>query len=90
MGIEEQRAKKVEEARQILIALDMPKAQHNDRSCWVFLALANIKPNDRWSNAETPLLPTVNIMQFIRDHYGKDYKPNSRETIRRPDRGCPM
>jgi len=83
MGIEEQRAKKVEEARQILIALDMPKAQHNDRSCWVFLALANIKPNDSWSNAETPLLPTVNIMQFIRDYYGKDYKPNSRETIRR-------
>jgi len=83
MGIDEQRAKKVEEARQLLISLDMPKAQYNDRSCWVFLALANIRPDDSWSTASSPLLPTVDIMQFIREHYGKDYKPNSRETIRR-------
>ncbi|MGD6739428.1 hypothetical protein ACP5PY_25055 [Photobacterium leiognathi subsp. mandapamensis] len=52
-------------------------------SAWVFLALANVKPNDDWSVANSPLLPTVNIMDFIRSEYGKDYKPNSRETIRR-------
>lgn len=33
--------------------------------------------------AKAPLLPTVDIMQFIREFYGQDYKPNSRETIRR-------
>ena len=49
----------------------------------MLLALAGIKPDDDWKFAIAPLLPTVDIMHFIREHYGKDYKPNSRETIRR-------
>ncbi|WP_419208114.1 hypothetical protein ACN08N_00565 (plasmid) [Photobacterium leiognathi subsp. mandapamensis] len=77
------RDKKLEQAKEILKALGLPKQQYNDRSAWVFLALANVKPNDDWSVANSPLLPTVNIMDFIRSEYGKDYKPNSRETIRR-------
>lgn len=74
---------KLEQAREILKALGLPKQQYNDRSAWVFLSLANIKPGDNWNNAEAPLLPTVAIMAFIRDFYDMDYKPNSRETIRR-------
>lgn len=74
---------KLEQAKALLTALGLPKAQCNDRSGWVFLALANIKPADNWNNATAPLLPTVNIMQFIRNEYGMDYKPNTRETIRR-------
>ncbi len=74
---------KLEDAKQILKALQLPKQQTNDRSAWVFLALANIKPNTSWSNCEAPLLPTYLIMEFIRKEYGMDYKPNSRETIRR-------
>ncbi|EIZ9932608.1 restriction endonuclease [Vibrio parahaemolyticus] len=74
---------KLEQAQEILKALGLPKKQYNDRSAWVFLALANVKPNDDWTVASGPLLPTVEIMDFIRTHYGKDYKPNSRETIRR-------
>lgn len=74
---------KLEEAKSILRALKLPKQQTNDRSAWVFLALANIKPHSLWSEAESPLLPTYVIMEFIRENYGKDYKPNSRETIRR-------
>jgi hypothetical protein len=74
---------KLEEAKQILTALQLPKQQTNDRSAWVFLALANIKPNTGWDKSEAPLLPTYVIMKFIRNDYGKDYKPNSRETIRR-------
>ncbi len=61
----------------------MPPKQHNDRSGWVLLSLADVKPEGEWKNAKSPLLPTYIIMQFIRDHYGMDYKPNSRETIRR-------
>ena len=83
MNIEEQRLIKLEEAKSILKSLGMPSKQSNNRSAWVFLALANIKPNDDWSLATAKLLPTVTIMQFIREHYGMDYKPNSRETIRR-------
>lgn len=77
------RQKKLEEAKEILRELGLPKQQCNDRSAWVLLALANVKPNDSWNVATAPLLPTVEIMDFIRTEYGKDYKPNSRETIRR-------
>ncbi len=42
-----------------------------------------VRPADEWYQATSPLLPTVEIMQFIRKEYGKNYKPNSRETIRR-------
>lgn len=79
----ESRNLKLEEAKTILKALKLPKQQTNDRSAWVFLALANIAPLTDWLNAEAPLLPTYIIMEFIRSNYGKDYKPNSRETIRR-------
>lgn len=74
---------KLREAQALLKALGLPKEQYNQRSAWVFLALANIRPQDDWANAQAPMLPTVHIMQFIRMHYGQDYKPNSRETIRR-------
>ena len=47
------------------------------------MALAMVRPADEWYQATSPLLLTVEIMQFIRKEYGKNYKPNSRETIRR-------
>lgn len=75
--------RKLEQAKEILKALGLPEAQYNNRSAWVFLSLANIKPDQSWTSASSPLLPTVEIMQFIRENYDQDYKPNSRETIRR-------
>ena len=74
---------KLEEAKAVLTALKLPKGQTNNRSAWVFLALANISSIDEWSDAMPLLLPTHAIMEFIRNHYDMDYKPNSRETIRR-------
>lgn len=74
---------KLKQAQELLQALGLPKQQYNNRSAWVFLALANIRPQDDWRDSQAPLLPTVDIMQFIREHYEQDYKPNSRETIRR-------
>ena len=79
----DKKEEKLQQAQMLLKAFGLPKQQYNNRSAWVFLALANIKPGDDWSRAQAPLLPTVDIMQFIREHYGQDYKPNSRETIRR-------
>ena len=77
------RATKVVQAQELLKELGMPRQQQGNRSAWVLLALACIRPQDRWLKAQAPLLKTVDIMQFIREHYGQDYKPNSRETIRR-------
>ncbi len=83
MSTKKQREEKLKQSKEILKVLGMPKAQYNDRSGWVLLALADIQPENSWGSVKSPLLPTVDIMQFIREHYRQDYKPNSRETIRR-------
>src|SRR5580704_7610773 len=74
---------KSKEATEILKALGLPRLQQNERSALTLLALAKVSPKASWKIAERPLLRTVDIMDFMRERYGKDYKPNSRETIRR-------
>jgi hypothetical protein len=49
----------------------------------VLLTLLGLRPYSLWAEASNPLLRTVEIMDWIRIHYDKDYKPNTRETIRR-------
>lgn len=79
-----QQDQKVREARDVLKALGFPPAQANDRSAFVLLALIDLKPQREWASASNATLwRTVTIMQWLRDHYDKDYAPNSRETIRR-------
>lgn len=72
-----------EEATEVLKSLGLPKAQQNERSALTLLALANLAPRARWKTTRRPLLRTVDIMAFMRELYGKNYKPNTRETIRR-------
>jgi adenine-specific DNA-methyltransferase len=74
---------KSNEAAEILKALGLPRRQQNERSALTLLALAQVGPKAKWKTAERPLLRTVDIMDFMRERYGKNYKPNSRETIRR-------
>lgn len=71
------------QAAEILKSLGLPKAQQNERSTLTLLALAKLAPKTKWRATERPLLRTVDIMEFMRKSHGKDYKPNSRETIRR-------
>jgi len=75
--------KRVKEALAILAGLGMPRAQQNERSALSLLALVGLKAGDNWSEASSPLMGITPIMDFVRDHYGKDYKPNTRETVRR-------
>jgi hypothetical protein len=82
-SIELDRIKKIKEAQLILSALQLPKKQTNSRSALVLLSLSNVKPQESWSDCESPLLQTYVMMDFMREHYEVDYKPNSRETIRR-------
>ena len=42
---------KIEEAREILKFVGMPKAQQADICCYVLLAMAGIKPDMSWRNA---------------------------------------
>lgn len=75
--------KKTEAALRILKSLGMPRAQLNERSALTLLALLNVKPETAWKDADAPLIGITPIMDFITDHYGKKYAPNTRETVRR-------
>lgn len=74
---------KVDEALEILRALGMPSQQQNQRSALTLLALAQVTKRGKWANAQQALMRIWDIMQFMRQHYGKDYAANTRETIRR-------
>ena len=71
------------EARMILELLGFDAEHSNERSALVLLALLRLTPADPWSEAAAPILGTRAIMDWIRDQYGVDYAPNTRETIRR-------
>lgn len=73
----------IEAAHQIIISLGLPRAQQNERSALCLLALLNLSPGKAWADAENPLVGITPIMDWAREHYGKEYAPNSRETFRR-------
>ncbi|MEK5440117.1 MULTISPECIES: BsuBI/PstI family type II restriction endonuclease [Paenibacillus] len=70
-------------ALEILKALDLPKAQLNERSALCLLAILNLTADKTWSDAENPLVGITPMMEFSRINYGKEYAPNTRETFRR-------
>lgn len=70
-------------ALKILAALGLPRAQQNERSALCLLALLNLTSKKTWSQAESPLVGITPMMEFARQHYGKEYAPNTRETFRR-------
>jgi hypothetical protein len=61
----------------------MPRQQYNDRSAYIFLAICQLKENDPWSRAKSEFQGVTEQMGFIREHYSIDYKPNTRETVRK-------
>jgi adenine-specific DNA-methyltransferase len=75
--------KKVKDAENILKQLGLPKEQQNERSALTLLALLNLKPRDKWTLASRPLRGITPMMEFFSKQYGKNYKPNTRETVRR-------
>lgn len=74
---------RVEDARIVLETLGMDTERSNERSALVLLALLRLTPTESWTETANPMLGTRAIMDFIRDEYGKDYAPNTRETVRR-------
>nr|HRJ43869.1 BsuBI/PstI family type II restriction endonuclease [Caldilineaceae bacterium] len=75
--------RKIEETMRFLESLGFPKGQQNERSALTLLALLDLKPGADWSEASEPLIGITPIMDFCRDHYGRQYAPNTRETFRR-------
>ncbi len=71
------------DALRILAELGMPPAQQNERSAVSLLALLDLRPGSRWEQAVNPLIGITPIMDWAREHYDKEYAPNTRETFRR-------
>lgn len=74
---------KVDEALKILKLLGLPRGQQNERSALTLLALLSLTSENSWSEAQAPRMGITPIMDFCREHYGRQYAPNTRETFRR-------
>lgn len=77
------RDRRIAEARCALALLNFDRERTNERSALVLLALLGLRPSSPWSKASNPRLRTVELMAWLRERYDRDYKPNTRETIRR-------
>jgi hypothetical protein len=73
----------IEEATAILTALGLPPQQQNERSALCLLALVNLTADKTWARAEAPLMGITPIMDWAREHFDKQYAPNTRESVRR-------
>lgn len=75
--------RKLEEARNILSALEVPAKQQNGMCCCVLLAMAGIKEEQHWTSATNNWIRIHDVIAFASDNYGITYAENSRETIRK-------
>lgn len=74
---------KIDEARELLNILGMPKAQQADICCYVLLAMAGIKQSTAWVDAKNEWIRIHDMIQFANTYYGLTYAENSRKTFRK-------
>lgn len=73
----------VKQAQEVLEELGFEKSQTNQRSARTLLSLLRLKPGDDWKDATRDLHGVTPLMDWIGEHLGKKYKPNSREAFRK-------
>lgn len=83
LDLEQLRRSRIDETIDLLRAIGLPRAQQNERSALTLLGLLDLRPDQPWSDARTPMRGITQLMGFFREAYGKDYAPNTRETVRR-------
>jgi len=74
---------KIEDGLIIIKALGLPKAQHNDRTSLTLLALLSLAPDGAWKDIKSPLMGITPIIDYASTAYGVNYKPNTRESVRK-------
>ena len=67
---------KLEDAKQILEELGLPRGQQNDRSAYTLLALLGLSENSPWNLALNELIGVHDIMVFIAKNYNFQYAEN--------------
>ena len=75
--------KKLEEAKLILEALQVPNKQKNEMCCYTLLAMAGLREESSWACARNEWIRIHDVIAFIKDAYQVTYAENSRETIRK-------
>ncbi|MDJ1472720.1 AAA family ATPase [Cytophagaceae bacterium DM2B3-1] len=75
---------KIEEAQEILKEFGLPEKQQNKISALTLLALCGISPDESWQNATSKSLTlSKDIIEFVNNNYGTNYKANTRESFRK-------
>lgn len=74
---------KIEDAKSILEALDVPDKQQNNMCGYVLLALAGLKEGEDWAAARNKWIGIHYVIAFIKEQYHVVYAENSRETLRK-------
>ena len=74
---------KIDEAKQILNALQVPEQQQNAMCCYVLLAMAGLSKENSWQDATNEWIRIHDVIAFANNNYGTTYAENSRETFRK-------
>lgn len=74
---------KMDEARQFLADVGMPKAQQSDICCLSLLAMAGIMAESDWKKATNEWIGIHDIIVFANENYGMSYAENTREAFRK-------
>lgn len=74
---------KLEDVREILMELQVPKAQRNDMCCYVLIALAGIEESEKWTQASNEFMRIHDIRVKIKAGYNVVYAENTRESLRK-------
>lgn len=74
---------KLEEAREILSALQVPDKQRSDMCCYILLVMAGLPEDASWMDARNNWIRIHDIRATLEKLYGVIYAENSRETFRK-------
>ena len=74
---------KLNEAREILKEIGMPKSQQSDLCAYTLLALLQLEETQKWDKSTNEYIRIHDIMEFIKEKYNIVYAENSRETFRK-------
>lgn len=74
---------KLDNAKEILNALQVPAKQQNNMCCCVLLAMANLTEENTWNMATNDWIRIHDVIAFSNQNYGTTYAENSRETFRK-------
>lgn len=74
---------KIDEAKEILNALEVPAKQQKAMCCCVLLAMARLVEETSWQDATNGWIRIHDVIAFSNNNYGTTYVENSRETFRK-------